>query len=661
MLQDLRQALPHLRPQLYFKSSLTALAHAMEDLTVVGHDPPLVIATLQREQVYRQEMRRYRRMAQRSDQVYVLAAANSNFGSAATPHMTIPLDADDPLTHEWHLVIIGQHYAACLVCREHAAPVDLGSLDQARQFEGIWAFDWQVSITAARLLLTRIVEYRPDLANKVAEAYRHYQLDRELSESEDGATGMAIDSKLFAERLMTYLQASQYKLQKAYRAIAAKERRERLINAISTTIRSSLDPEAVLANTIQELGQVFPQCRCLLYRLRPNGQSLPIDYEAIPAGWRSLKGEVWSLAEHPLFQGVLRQNQAIAIADVAHDLAVQMDPALKTRLQTWQIRACLLVAIRYQDHWLGMVELHHCGPEGYLWSEADITLVEAIATQAGVALMQAQAYSNLEDLNRQLADIERVQSNLVAIVSHELRTPLSTIQICLESLATTLQMPPELQQAMLQTALTDLERLRKLIQDFLTLSRLEAGWTHWQLEPISLQECLSLALKALRSRQAAETLPEIVLEIPPGLPLLEADGECLTELLTKLLDNACKFTEAGGRVTIRAKIHERSLCTQDACCQTVTSEVNHSPHNPMLEVMIADTGRGIEPSQLQAIFDRFYQEEGFLRRTATGTGLGLAICRRIVQQLGGEIWAESAGRNQGSHFHFTVPVAQSSY
>lgn len=80
----------------------------------------------------------------------------------------------------------------------------------------------------------------------------------------------------------------------------------------------------------------------------------------------------------------------------------------------------------------------------------------------------------------------------------------------------------------------------------------------------------------------------------------------------------------------------------------------------MLEVTITDTGRGIEPNRLETVFDRFYQEEGALRRTAGGTGLGLAICRQIVKGLGGRIWAESAGRDQGSQFHFTLPIAQES-
>jgi signal transduction histidine kinase len=75
---------------------------------------------------------------------------------------------------------------------------------------------------------------------------------------------------------------------------------------------------------------------------------------------------------------------------------------------------------------------------------------------------------------------------------------------------------------------------------------------------------------------------------------------------------------------------------------------------------VADTGRGIEPNRLETVFDRFYQEEGALRRSAGGTGLGLAICRQIVTNWGGEIWAQSQGKNHGSEFHFTIPLVADS-
>jgi len=198
-------------------------------------------------------------------------------------------------------------------------------------------------------------------------------------------------------------------------------------------------------------------------------------------------------------------------------------------------------------------------------------------------------------------------------------------------------MSPELRQVMLNTALTDAERMRKLVQDFLTLSQLESGRVEWHPEPLSIQECVDLSLSHLQARNAKNELPKIRNLVADDLPLVQADGEWLVEVLTKLLDNACKFTGTNGQVTIAV-----------------------SRNNPQsLEVTVADTGRGIEPNRLETVFDRFYQEEGALRRSVGGTGLGLAICRQIVIGWGGEIWAESEGKNHGSQFHFTVPVVSS--
>jgi signal transduction histidine kinase len=357
----------------------------------------------------------------------------------------------------------------------------------------------------------------------------------------------------------------------------------------------------------------------------------------------ALKGENWLLADNPLFQAAAATEKAIAVADVTKATHLQTHPTLKAILQQVGIRSWLLVPIVNRETMLGMLELHYGGTEPYVWQAQDIALVEAIATAVGVALIQAQAYTRLEELNGQLAALERTRSNLIAIVGHELRTPLSTIQICLETLATEPQTPPDVQQVMLQTALTDTERLRQLTQDFLTLSRLESGQINWQIEPISVQECLDLALNSLKSNCSPATLAQLELNLPANMPLVLADGEGLVQVLIKILDNAFKFTKPDGKVTIRA----RTLETMGSATRRNIS---------MLEVTVADTGRGIETSQLEMIFDRFSQAEGYLRRITSGTGLGLAICRQIIQTLGGQIWAESSGKNRGSQFHFTLPI-----
>ena len=290
-----------------------------------------------------------------------------------------------------------------------------------------------------------------------------------------------------------------------------------------------------------------------------------------------------------------------------------------------------------------------------MWQEHDILFIEAIATQAGFALTQAQAYADLETLNRQLETVEQTQRNLIAIVGHELRTPLSTIQVCLESITTEPDMPAEFLQTMLDTALTDADRMRKLIQNFLTLSRLETGTSILCLESIQIQETIHMALNSVKTGSGQSSLPNINVELPLELPSVKADGESLAKVVTELLENACKFTEPEGEITIHADLRP------DETNIGAAMQDSGNNHTPMIEVTVADTGRGIEPSQLEAIFDWFSQEEDFLRRTVGGAGLGLAICRQLVQRMGGDVWAESNGKDRGSQFHFTVPIESSAH
>ena len=115
--------------------------------------------------------------------------------------------------------------------------------------------------------------------------------------------------------------------------------------------------------------------------------------------------------------------------------------------------------------------------------------------------------------------------------------------------------------------------------------------------------------------------------------MVQGDGEAVVQVLTKLLGNAVKFTPQTGTVQVSVRAIEGYV-----------------------EIQISDSGCGIEASRLESIFDRFYQEEGFLQRSVGGTGLGLAICRQLVRRLEGRLWATSGGKGQGSQFYVTIPV-----
>ncbi|MFK8184788.1 MAG: DICT sensory domain-containing protein [Phormidesmis sp.] len=698
IVEEIFEALPALRAQMYFKTSLTALSHAMEDQVLAGSEGgPLIIASFQQERFYRQEASRYERIGKLSDQVYVLSAADTKFSESVDSYEKINFDEDDALVEEWHLVVVGEHYCASLICRERrdvsvksvlmsgsgggataiAAPsvssdsvssdsdglaaassassaakapasaykeLDLPAtpLDQSRRFEGIWTLDRQVSLRAADLLLSRIQAYRPDLKAKISEARSRF-IPQQLS------SDLEIDSDPFAQRLITYLQAGQYRQMKAYKAITLQEQRARLINSITAAIRQSLDPDEIFAIAALELGQVLEVGRCIIYRCTDNDADANIQHEYRQADLNSLKGAAWPLKDNPLYQWVKSHQSTLAVDDVNAEQTAGIDlQGVILRLRRWQVRSCLLVPLIHKNRLLGMVELHSGDPSAqstrHHWSDDEIKLTEAIANQLSVALIQAEAYANLGDLNQQLADLERTRSNLIAITGHELRTPLSTIRVCLESLLTEPDMDADMRQIMLDTALTDAERMRKLVQDFLTLSRLESRRVEWNLESLSLRECVDLALSSLRWQNASNSAPAMRIEanLSEDLPFIRADGEWIVEVLSKLLDNACKFTEANGTVIINAEVIKTGRSAS------------------MVEVTVSDTGRGIEPERLETVFERFYQEEGALRRSVGGTGLGLAICQQIIEGLGGKIWAVSEGKNQGTQIHFTLPAVRKS-
>jgi len=672
VLAELVLEVPQIKPQIYFKSSLTALSHAMEDLVLASSDRPLVIATFQKERFYRQEAHRYRRIANLTSQVYVLAAPETEFKNSSEYHETVAFNAKHALSKEWNLLVLGQEYSSCLICNEcdNSGLVDKTSqfsgMEQARRFEGIWTFDRQVCLQSATLLLHRILKYRPELKEKVQRATEIYGINLDLrrrkksakSKSSDNHTNLQKASVVvennnynhpFAERLVTYLQASQYKLIKAYSSIAAQEKKQRLINIISSVMRRSLDPDEIIKVAVQELGEALLASRCLIYQCRPGDTIATITHEFLGLSVKSLLNQVWPLKENCLFQKVVQTQGRIYIEDTSlvpeylvSEISVsdksQEKNCLEDLISQWEISSWLMIPLLYQGRLLGMVELHNCGSCPQSWSEEQIDLVEAIATQLSITLIQAETYTHLEELNQQLEALDRTRSNLIAITGHELRTPLSTIQVCLESLSQEPDMPEELRQVMLETALADADRMRHLVQDFLTLSHLESGRVEWNIEYLPLLECVDLALSSIRAHNLERELPNITTQVSTELPLVLADGEWLVEVLSKLLDNACKFTQAEGRVIITATSHGEN----------------------MLEVTISDTGRGIEPHRLEAVFDRFYQEEGALRRSVGGTGLGLAICRQIISRLGGKIWAESAGKDRGSQFHFTIPMVGNS-
>jgi two-component system phosphate regulon sensor histidine kinase PhoR len=235
------------------------------------------------------------------------------------------------------------------------------------------------------------------------------------------------------------------------------------------------------------------------------------------------------------------------------------------------------------------------------------------------------------DLTR-LKQLENTRREFVANVSHELRTPLSMIKGYVETLIDGAKDKPEVALKFLQTIEKHTDRLTYLIEDLLTISRLESGQIVMNLQRAELHGVAEHVRTDLESRAAAK-LVNLLNEIPADTAA-HADAERLQQVLFNLVDNAIKYGRAGGRVVIGAR-------------KTAKNQV---------ELWVRDDGPGIPPEAQSRVFERFYRVDKARSRDAGGTGLGLAIVKHIVQSHGGEVWVESVP-GEGASFFFTLPEA----
>jgi two-component system phosphate regulon sensor histidine kinase PhoR len=235
------------------------------------------------------------------------------------------------------------------------------------------------------------------------------------------------------------------------------------------------------------------------------------------------------------------------------------------------------------------------------------------------------------DITR-LKQLENVRKEFVANVSHELRTPLSIIKGYIETLLDERPPDPATARQFLETIERHSQRLELLVEDLLNISALESQRAQLDFAPVALRDVASAIVEEL-TPQAREKKMTVVMEIPDALPPARADRERLRQVFVNLLDNALKYTPAGGRVTITAQ-----------------------PSGAEIQCCISDNGPGIAAEHLPRIFERFYRVDKARSREVGGTGLGLSIVKHIVQAHGGRVWAESE-TGRGSHFHFTLPSA----
>jgi len=261
----------------------------------------------------------------------------------------------------------------------------------------------------------------------------------------------------------------------------------------------------------------------------------------------------------------------------------------------------------------------------------------------------------IQDLTREV-ELNAAQSRFISNVSHELRTPLFNIKSYVETLHDLGdQLTEEEKKEFLGVANDETDRLTRLVNDVLDLSRLESGRTV-QFEKMNLRPAMEQTLRTYRLN-ADDKSVELELDVSPDLPDVLGNWDLLLQVFDNLVGNALKFSRPGGLLSMRAYAWP-DTCRVEAPISTMTEGPTCALTSPLprLRVEIADTGYGISAQDQERIFDRFYRVENAVH-TEVGTGLGLSIVRGILDKHGAQVFMVSE-LDVGTTFWFELPLEQ---
>jgi PAS domain S-box-containing protein len=411
-------------------------------------------------------------------------------------------------------------------------------------------------------------------------------------------------------------------------AVQSRTRELESLLEIAGGISARLDLAELLPLVTRSVNRVMGTQHCLLVLRAGAGLRL--------AAQEGLEDEVVSA-----FQGlelldsltgwVLREGRPLAVADMIEDPRLRFGDLVRR----FQYRSFLGVPLRRGGEVLGSLEVVTKQPRRF--GEEDQTLMTLFAGQAAVAIENARLFEEARahldqvvEANRRLEELDRLRREYVRNVSHEFRTPLTVIRGYAEFLEAGHQgvSLPEV----LRVVVESCDRLIDLVDTLIDMSRIEQGEAEriLHVQRLDLAELAAASVESLRALASRKGV-ELKVELPAGELSLEGDAGLLNQVFRKLLDNAVKYSRAGGRVVLRGRPQEQEL-----------------------ELVVQDDGIGIPPEHQPRIFEKFYMVDGGIARSMGGTGVGLYLVREIVRLHGGTVTVDSRP-GEGSAFSVRLP------
>lgn len=327
---------------------------------------------------------------------------------------------------------------------------------------------------------------------------------------------------------------------------------------------------------------------------------------------------------------------------ITYDLKDVLVPSLNKDLvekiqQENEIKTIIVYPLILHGEILGMMMINLSEMDQHLFEYRE-DLIDRLPGIIEITINNALLYRRIQNANTRLKEVDRLKDEFLSIASHELRTPMTAIKsylwLALSGKGGELS---EKMKFYLERSYNSTERLIKLVNDLLSISRIESGRVHVELQKTDAEKIIDDTIIEVLPRANelglnVEFLPHK--ELPPVL----ADPDKIKEVLMNLIGNSLKFTPKGGNIQIKVEIKDQ-----------------------MLIVSVVDNGQGLAPDDIPKLFQKFNIIKGSYEvnhNIFQGTGLGLFICKKIIGLHNGEIWVTSEGKGKGSTFSFSLNLAK---
>ena len=389
-------------------------------------------------------------------------------------------------------------------------------------------------------------------------------------------------------------------------------RAEDVLREASTAITQCVDSDLAVLRLVEDEFPRYADCA--------RKDWLPVNFLTDP----SPDFENWA-------HGHLKDQSSMVVQDVRGEEGEVLPPSVREPLLRYGVVSHMATPFGIGSELYGVVELERTRP-GQPWTPAEVDAIQSIAADIGRGLKHARLYEAENGLVEQLKSLNQTRSDFFATVSHELRAPLTSIEGYLEMLRDEDAGPVSAaQERMLETIGRNAIRLRNLIEDLFTLSKIESGGSQAVLRPVNLVDVVRDAAQVLLPSVAGTGLTMTV-TCPDESLVVNGDVSQLDRVVMNLLSNAAKFTSPGGRISLTA--------ARDGDTAVMS---------------VGDTGIGVPEKDKEALFGRFFRASNAVRRSIPGTGLGLAIVSSIIAEHGGEVTVQSA-EGVGTTFRVRLPL-----